>query len=315
MEQLNNLLVSKLDVPPSALNQLSEPEFARSVVTSNLFFAKKITRYQRIWCKLIAEFVKDYTYFDVSFQKALKKILEAYSRRTIQEKLPQKTQKLKKRNPNIRTQSTVLSQLHSIMDNVVVSLPKPDIVVDKTQFEEIRNYSSSVNEMADILYPQELIPTDNQDAANGYTLMKATWKRQQILKFIADIGCFRMFDVSDMDDFDSSDLVNDIQICMNIGAHIRKHQAAFNTEEGGGFGDSGYGGGSNSYGGEEETGDENDFGGDFDMGEEDMPAEEETTETTETSETNETNETGETGAPTEGEEPVATMYLRHLHHK
>lgn len=262
LEQLNNLLISKLDVPPAALNQLSEPEFARSIVTSNLFFAKKVTRYQRIWCSLICEFVKDYTYFDITFQKALKKTLEAYSKNSVHEKLPSKTQKLKRKNPNVRSHATISDQLHSIMDNVIVTLPKPDIVVDRTQFEEIRNYSGSVNEMADILYPQELIPSENQDATNGYNLMKAMWKREQIMQFITDVGCFRMFEVKDMDDFAADDLVNQIQACMNIGAHVRKHQAAFNPEEGGGFGDSGYG---DSGGGEGGGDDEFGGGGDDDM--------------------------------------------------
>lgn len=304
LEQLNNLLISKLDVPPSALNQLAEPEFARSVVTSNLFFAKKITRYQRIWCKLIEDFIKDYTYFDVTFQQALKKILEAYACRRVSEKLPPKTRALKNKNPNVRTQKTTLSQLHDIMNGVVVSLPKPDIVVDKTQFEEIRNYSSSVNEMADILYPQELVPSDNQDAYNGYTIMKAKWKRDQILKFIADIGCFRMFDVAEMDDVESSEIVNDIQACMNIGAHIRKHHAALSTEEGGGFGDSGYGGNEDNYGDETDTGDDNFGMDDENFGGEDMGGEENTPEESPTEEVEETSE------QTNEETPAASMYLK-----
>lgn len=305
LEQLNNLLISKLDVPPSALNQMNEPEFARSIVTYNLFFAKKITRYQRIWCRQIQEFIKDYTYFDIVFQKALKQLLESYSKHTVKEHHSKAVEKLKAKNPNVRTHLSNDNIIQMIMDGVTVSLPKPDIVVDKTQFEEIRNYSSNVNEMADMIYPQELVPQENQEAQNGLMYMKAAWKRDQIMKFISEIGCFKMFDVKSVDDFDSDDLVNIIQTCMNIGAHVRKHQEAFTSSEGG-IGENGFGGG-DEMGGDELGGDE----GGFDMGEEEQPESEEnsgevTPEMTEEPESTESTTTEETN----NTESVATMYFK-----
>ena len=308
LEQLNNLLVSKLDVPPSALNQLSEPEFSRSIVTYNLFFAKKVTRYQRIWCKQIEEFIKDYTYFDIVFQKALKKILEAHSKHTVSEKLPDKVKQMKDKNPNQRSANTNEKIIQMIMDGVKVSLPKPDIVVDKTQFEEIRNYSSNVNEMADMIYPNELIPSENQEATNGLAYIKAMWKRSQMMDFIANIGCFKMFDVKDIDDFNSDDLVNLIQTCMNLGMHVKKHQEAL-TAEGdqgfggeGGYGDEGGGGFGEEEGGfgEEETGGEEGGEGGEDMG--DFGMEEEPAESQENS--------GEVTPREEEPESPATMLLK-----
>ena len=312
LEQLNNLLVSKLDVPPSALNQLSEPEFSRSIVTYNLFFAKKVTRYQRIWCKQIEEFIRDYTYFDIIFQKALKQVLESHSKHTVKEKLPDKVKKLKAKNPNTRSNNSNEQLIQAIMENVHVSLPKPDIVVDKTQFEEIRNYSGNVNEMADILYPQELIPSENQEATNGLAFMKAMWKRDQMMQFINDIGCFKMFDVKDIDDFNGDNLVNLIQSCMNLGMHVRKHQEALTavSEETGGFGDEGgFGSDEGGFGEEGEEGMSEEMGGEegteeggeeMDMGEMELepPAEE-------------SQETGPEVEPREEEgEATATMYFR-----
>ena len=58
LEDLTNLYVSGLDVPPASLNQLSEPEYAKSLVVNNLFFAKNIARYQRIWCGQISSFMR-----------------------------------------------------------------------------------------------------------------------------------------------------------------------------------------------------------------------------------------------------------------
>ena len=80
LEQITNLLVSHLDVPPAALNQMSEPEFAKSLVTQNLFFAKKIRRYQNIWCSLMTEFIRVYSSFDTTFQKAILRKLSVKSK-------------------------------------------------------------------------------------------------------------------------------------------------------------------------------------------------------------------------------------------
>ena len=60
-----------MDVPPASLNQLSEPEYAKSLVVNNLFFAKKIARYQRIWCSQISAFIRYYVSYDPIFKNAL----------------------------------------------------------------------------------------------------------------------------------------------------------------------------------------------------------------------------------------------------
>ena len=134
LEQLNNLIVSQLDVPPSALNQLNEPEYARSLVVGNLFFAKKITRYQRIWRSLIDKFIRTYTLVDPVFRAALRKKIALYGKTPVKEKLPPKVAKLKMENPNMY--SGELDDLADlILSRVKSNLPKPNIVVDKPQFE------------------------------------------------------------------------------------------------------------------------------------------------------------------------------------
>ena len=246
LEQLNNLIVSQLDVPPSALNQLNEPEYARSLVVGNLFFAKKITRYQRIWCDMIDKFVRTYTLVDPIFRKALRKKISLYGKLPTKEKLPPKVAKLKMNNPNVY--SGELDDLADLILNRVKSnLPKPNIVVDKTQFEEITSYINNIQQLADTFFNQEMIPSDDTLAQASLPVMKAQWKSEQIAKFISEVGSFKMCDIPNMDDADLGKLTDFIQVFQNLGAGLMKHRTSISQpseDNGGGFGgDDGFSGG------------------------------------------------------------------------
>ena len=304
MEQLTNLIVSHLDVPPSALNQMAEPEFSRSLVTYNLFFAKKITRYQRIWCELMERFIRVHSSFDIPFKKALMKKLKAANKKSADEKLPDKVKELAKVNPN-HYRRNLNEQLAAIMNNVRVHLPSPQIVVDKTQFEEIRNFTSNLDEMANQLFSQDIIPSDDSTAQTAMTVMRAKWKRDQMLKFIERVGTFSMVDVPEMEDVELTEILDYIQVFQNFAAGLQKQRETLTNsgmdQMGGGYGEMGGG-----FGGEMGGG----FGAEGGMGMEEGGGFE--MESTETS--TEMPAGPEEGFPGEGEggeaeQPAAQMYV------
>lgn len=253
LEDLTNLLVSKLDVPPAALNQLSEPEYSRSLVVNNLFFAKKISRYQRIWCDLMAEFIKSYIRFDPIFKKALAKVLEANGKAHARDELPEKTAKLAKSNPNAYDRNLV-SMTKEIEENFTLSLPTPNIVVDKAQFNEIRDFVSTVNEIADMYFPEDLCNNDDA-ASDGVRLVKAKWKRDQFVRFVNNVGSFKMVELEELEELgDGGEIVAFRQVMQNIREHIEKHDKsvtdfATGAATYGGSGGSDMGGGMDSGGG------------------------------------------------------------------
>src|SRR5574344_1544150 len=268
LEQLNNLIVTQLDVPAAALNQLSEPEYARSLVVGNLFFAKKITRYQHIVCKMIRDFIQTYTLVDPIFQKALHKKLASSFKGPVVEKLSKKTNELKRDNPNQYDDPDSLHML--IMTRVKVELPKPNIVVDKTQFEEINNYVNNIQTIADKFFNQEMIPSEDNLAQMALPLAKSKWMKDQIAKFITEVGSFQMCDIPDLDDLDVCELTDYIQVFENMGAGIIKHRTSISQpseDGGGGFGgDSGFGDSSSSGASDGFDMGGGDSGGGFDMG-------------------------------------------------
>lgn len=313
LEQITNLLVSHLDVPPAALNQMSEPEFAKSLVTYNLFFAKKIARYQRIWCTLMQDFIRTYTAFDPKFQAAVHKVLETNGKKKAGEKLPSEVEKLKKKNPN-KYSEDLSSTLSSILEGVVVSLPSPNIVVDKTQFEELRAFMSNLDELANNLFNQDLIPTDDTVATSALPIIRAKWKRSQMMRFIEEVGSFNMVEIPSMDDVDPEEIFDFIQTCQNIGKGlVQQRENILGASDSGGFGDT-FGGGESMGGEDDGMGGMDDMGGDMgDMGAMDDTGGEMPEEPTEPEPVEEP--TSESEEPEEKETPTASMYLDMRKHK
>ena len=213
----------------------------------------------------MSEFIRVYTLVDIPFQEALKKKLALAVKHRVKEDLPKSVAKMKEYNPNEYDDLNDLPNI--IMNSVSVSLPKPNIVVDKTQFEEISNYINNLQTVADKFFNQEMIPSEDSLAQAALPLVKAKWISDQVAKFITEVGSFKMCDIPDLDEIDPSELTSYIQVFQNFGAAVNKHRTAISQpseDNGAGFGgDSGFGdasGGGNDFGG--------DMGGDFgsDMG-------------------------------------------------
>lgn len=274
IEQISNLIVSHLDVPPAALNQMSEPEFARSVVTNNLFFAKKVARYQRTWCAQMKEFIRSYIRYDIPFKRAILKKLQATGKHSVDENLPSKVDKLRRRNPNVYSRNTRAAILNDVINNFTVALPAPNIVVDTAQMEQIRNFTSNLNEMADRFFDENLIPGDDMEASNGLKVYKAKWIRDELMRFIDNVGGnSNVVRTPDFDNIEDESIIDFIQTFQNIGKHLTQQRTVIGQME-----DQSMGGGGDMYGGGDEFGGD-EFGGgedgmgDMDMG--DMGAEEE----------------------------------------
>lgn len=266
LEQLNNLIISHLDVPPSALNQMSEPEFARSIISNNLFFAKKISRYQRIWCSMMEKFIRQHSKFDLTFQKALRVKLSNSGKRMMNDPSePKKVKAMRKGNPNkYKTEQSEL--LRSILSNVKVQLPSPNMAVDSAHFEDLRNITSGINDLAELIWPQELVPDNSETAREALPIVKAMWKQQQCMNIIQKLGSFDMVELPSLDEIDPSKITDFLQVLHNLYKGIENHKsfiidASSTSDEGSYDGDS-YGGDNGDFG--------DDLGGDGDFGDDNM---------------------------------------------
>ena len=276
-EQLTNLIVSDLDVPPAALNQLSEPEYSRSLVTFNLFFAKRIMELQDVYCGQITSFIRSYITYDPIIQKALLKKLESNGKKQVKERASAKVAKMASTDPNVyhSNNSTILQD---IINNFYVELPSPQIVVDKAQFNELREFLGNLGEVADQYFPQDMIPSEDSAAQNGLNILKAKFKKDAVFNFISRMGMDGFFERPDIDDMDTDEVVDFIQTMQNTNSKLtrqREHLSEFangggqddsvggGDAFGGGFDMGGDLGGGDAFGGGDTGGGEDAFGGTF----------------------------------------------------
>lgn len=75
LEKIDNWIVTWLEVPHSALNQLGDNEYSRSVATSNLFFSNNIRKKQKIVTRHMNKFIRLYLKYSPYLKEELAKLL------------------------------------------------------------------------------------------------------------------------------------------------------------------------------------------------------------------------------------------------
>ena len=219
----------------------------------------------------MTEFIRVYSSFDTTFQKAILRKLSVKSK-SVKEKLPTKTAELASKQPNQYSAEAKL--LRSIIDNVVVDLATPNIVVDKTQFEEISGFMRDLDELANNFFPNELVPSEDNLAQNAIAITRAKWKKDQMVRFLSEVGTFNMVEVPDFDDMDPTEITDYIQQLQNVGSAIQRQREAIveapdDNNGSGDFGESNdsFGEGGDSFGESNDGGNDlGGFGGESDQG-------------------------------------------------
>jgi hypothetical protein len=187
MEDLNNMMILGLDVPPSAYNQLAENEFSRSIATNNLFFSRRIAAYQKPVCEHTARHVQIYTHMSKPLKDAIIKILSAGTDK--KDQLPDDPGATEKKY-------SVEEKLADVIANITATLPAPNLAPNKTEFEELDTIISSISTALDSLFDNELGTNDDNPIAHIRSVVKSDIIREYMIK----IGVSRDVIIPDLSD-------------------------------------------------------------------------------------------------------------------
>jgi hypothetical protein len=138
-------IINGLDVPSSAMNSLSEDEYSRSVVTTNLFFAMNIGIKQDIIKKCISNLLRIYAKYSESFRNKLRETLEGE----------------KVKETSIDDISSTGFDLDKLIDTLTVNLPKPNVAPSKAQFEALEAMVTAMTSTINSLYSDDLVAKDD----------------------------------------------------------------------------------------------------------------------------------------------------------
>lgn len=187
LETLNSLFIDFLDVPHSALNQLSENEYSRSIVSNHLFFAKKIINYQKILNSHNNKFVQLYTKYAKPLRDAISNIINKDGSggevvKTIDNKDSGKI------------------SINEIINSITTELPTPKIAPDKAQYNEINDYINSLSSVIDSLYPDDIVNNNDSDAREAIGLLRAFYKAKAVEKLNNIIGINNIFELPNLNE-------------------------------------------------------------------------------------------------------------------
>lgn len=234
MEDLTNMFILGLEVPPSALNNLSEAEYARSVATTNLFFSKKIKDYQFTICEFTKKLVKIYLKYSTPLREELLSLLSKIEKdvKDKNDNIPEDNTDvdLNDKDDDVKTSDGSASEddnaddaneklLNEIIDSIEVWLPSPNIAPDKAQFEEAKVFDEAIETLLNGIFAPTMFEAD-RELGEQMTTIKALIKSTVLRRYIQDSGMGELIDIPNIQDFDTSEFIHIMQAVMNFRKHV-----------------------------------------------------------------------------------------------
>lgn len=156
LEYLDKQITNGLHVPAATMNSLSEDEYARSVTTTNLFFAMDVAIDQDITIKVISDLLRKYARYSGEFHKEIYDAVPALA--------PKKNKSgqssTDETDPNSQ-EAPINYTLDNLIDSMGISLPQPNVAPSKAQFESLDGMITAITTMINALLPDELAGPDD----------------------------------------------------------------------------------------------------------------------------------------------------------
>lgn len=185
-EDLDNMMILALDVPATAYNSLGDNEYSRSIVTNNLFFARRIGAYQRPVCEAMARHVQLYITMSGPLKAQITALLKSGD----------DTSETEEPGTGIEKTPSLDVKLTSVIKHITTSLPSPNIAPNKTEFEELDAVLNSLNTAMEALYENDLGATDD----NPIPMIRAMIKSSVVRAYLEKIGAARDVNLPDLSD-------------------------------------------------------------------------------------------------------------------
>lgn len=245
LDEINNMYMLSLGVPPSAMNRLSEDEFSRSVAANNIFFSNQLKSDQRVVTTFVSEMVVNYIRFSKKLTDMIREIIseEAMLKNssesaTSTEAIVENTDKpiegtvdVLKDDKEEDGRSTISSEqrLASILANLKFTLPSPNLVHDRSSFEELREYIEMVTTIVEQLFPDEMVL--DGELANAIKVLRSTLKRNIIQDHIKTNSLMSDLNFDALSNVDTVGAVSATQKILNLKAALDNVVKVFASQE------------------------------------------------------------------------------------
>jgi hypothetical protein len=200
-EDIINMMLAHLKVPPAAMNALRENEYSRSVATQNLFFSRYIHKMQGKTIYHLSDVGRKYIRWSPVLQKAIHEATRS--------------------TEDAKDQGTIASyNLEEVINAIHVKLPSPNVAPDKAQFEELTAFIDAIDKLIESVYNEE-IASGNAELQDTIKSIRSAIKAQIISKYTQLIGVTGSFVLPDMTQEIPEDVLKILQSVLNVNKGIK----------------------------------------------------------------------------------------------
>ena len=172
---------------------------------------------------------------DVDVSSSSEEEIDDISKNYVDNMVPEKTVKGKVIGSKRRkiTDEDLNKLCAQIIYNIRPTLPSPNVIKNKSEFEEINSYIDMVDKIVESVYPENIVPVDDGELKNYFAAIKAKLKRDNVIDFMSRVGKQELFKNDELDDMSyewHSDLM---QSLMNGSKYLKdKKKVLTPTPEG-----------------------------------------------------------------------------------
>lgn len=207
-DDLRNQTITGLDVPPAALNALSEFEFMRSIAVMNIFFSRFIDGMQKITCKHVSAFIRKYVGFSGP--------LVAEIREVLREETDTSDTDDSERGIASDKKTTALDQrIAEVIGRIHVKLPSAAIAPTKAQFETLSEFAAAMDILVNGVYDEQMA-NDDPEAASALAAIRSMAKSQMIQQALTSFGLGSEFDIPTLASFNPGKIIAMRQTLANV---------------------------------------------------------------------------------------------------
>lgn len=207
LDYIDKAIYNGLHVPPATMNSLGEDEYARSVVTTNLFFSMDISIDQDITIENISDLIQKYARFSEEFYTEVAAIIPQFKQIKSNSSTDDSDATINKDDSVTIPEGYTLDRL---IDGMRISLPKPNVAPSKAQFESLEAMITTITSMMNSLFSDELVGS-NDALRPVLQQLRAKFTAQNIRTYLASSGLseFRIPDDNFSEDLSSiNQLIN-----------------------------------------------------------------------------------------------------------
>ena len=159
-EDIDKLIITSLYLTPEMIDNSYSPDFATTIVANNLLLKKRIMKLQNKYNILLTNDIIKKLKLDGKFKRSLTSYITPLIKKIRKHMI--------KNNPEInpdalkkaKDEDLITFVVNKIIENIKVSLQKPETTEDSNTSEMVSNYNDLLDDVIDKLFSSDLIPSD-----------------------------------------------------------------------------------------------------------------------------------------------------------